>query len=83
MDTVGGGGVSVNFGSVDPLPIRGIRVLPVRIRADGAALAGLSSSAGDGRLTPRVAGTYPLEQAAEAFLRQAKGGLRGRLVRVP
>jgi NADPH:quinone reductase len=83
MDTVRGGGVYVNFVPVDPLPIRGIRVLPVHIRADGAALAGLSSLAGDGRLTLRVAGTYPLEQAAEAFLRLAKGGLRGRLVLVP
>jgi NADPH:quinone reductase-like Zn-dependent oxidoreductase len=83
MDTVRGGGIYVNFVPVDPIPVRGIRVLPVHIRADGAALAGLSSLAGAGRLTLRVAGTYPLEQAAEAFARLAKGGLRGRLVLVP
>jgi NADPH:quinone reductase-like Zn-dependent oxidoreductase len=36
-----------------------------------------------GLLTPRVAQTYPLSQAAEAYARFARGGQRGRIVLVP
>ncbi|MGI5166020.1 zinc-binding dehydrogenase [Spirillospora sp. CA-253888] len=36
-----------------------------------------------GRLTTRVAGTLPLEKAAEAHRLLAEGGVRGRLVLVP
>jgi NADPH:quinone reductase len=45
-----------------------------------AAAAALAEA---GRLTLRVAATYPLEEAAAAHERLARGGLRGRLVLVP
>jgi NADPH:quinone reductase-like Zn-dependent oxidoreductase len=58
-------------------------VLPVNIHADGAALTGLSALAASGKLTLRVAGTYPLEDAARAHERLQSGGIRGRLVLIP
>jgi NADPH:quinone reductase-like Zn-dependent oxidoreductase len=36
-----------------------------------------------GRLTPRVAETFPLDRAADAHARLERGGLRGRLVLEP
>jgi NADPH:quinone reductase len=53
------------------------------IRADGAALSALSALAAAGKLTLRVADTYPLEHAATAHKRLGAGGLRGRLAMVP
>ncbi|WP_328601290.1 zinc-binding dehydrogenase [Actinomadura physcomitrii] len=50
------------------------------ITADGARLEQLSALVDTGRLTLRVAGTYPLEKAAQAHERLEAGGLRGRLV---
>jgi NADPH:quinone reductase len=58
-------------------------VVPVNIHADGAALTGLSALAAAGKLTLRVAGTYPLADAARAQERLQAGGVRGRLVLVP
>ncbi|WP_181772314.1 NADP-dependent oxidoreductase [Amycolatopsis pittospori] len=63
-----------------PIPLRGIRVEHVWIRADGAALAGLVKLVDDGVLALRVADTLPLEEATKAHKRLAAGGLRGRLV---
>jgi NADPH:quinone reductase len=58
-------------------------VVPVNIHADGAALAALSALAGSGKLTLRVAATFPLADAAQAHQRLRAGGLRGRLVLIP
>ncbi|MFF2777803.1 NADP-dependent oxidoreductase [Streptomyces sp. NPDC058052] len=66
-----------------PYPLRGIRVAPVWVRADQEGLARLSALAEAGTLTPRVAGTLPLAEAAEAHRRLSRGGLRGRLVLLP
>ncbi|MFJ9808321.1 NADP-dependent oxidoreductase [Streptomyces sp. NPDC101158] len=66
-----------------PYPLRGIRVVPVWVRADPAGLARLAALADAGALTPRLAGTLPLAEAARAHRRLADGGLRGRLVLVP
>ncbi|ETK35426.1 NADP-dependent oxidoreductase [Microbispora sp. ATCC PTA-5024] len=84
LDAVRGGGafVSVAAGAA-PVPLRGIRVSTVFIRADGGRLAEIARLAEAGRLTTRVAGVHPLEKAAEAYERLAAGGLRGRLVLVP
>ncbi|MGF6887931.1 D-arabinose 1-dehydrogenase-like Zn-dependent alcohol dehydrogenase [Nocardia sp. GAS34] len=60
-------------------PLRGIRIHQQWISADGPTLADLARL----DLTLRVAGTLPLERAAEAHERLEKGGLRGRLVLVP
>jgi NADPH2:quinone reductase len=84
LDAVRGGGAFAAFIGHGPEPsLRGIRVIPIQIRADGAALTALSHLAASGRLTLRVAGTYPLEQAGDAHKRLEAGGLRGRLVLVP
>ncbi|MDX3226891.1 NADP-dependent oxidoreductase [Streptomyces sp. ME19-01-6] len=66
-----------------PVGLRGIRSANHWIAADGTALAQLSALAAAGRLTLRVAGALPLDQAAAAHRRLAAGGLRGRLVLTP
>lgn len=62
---------------------RDVRWLPVfvydRMR-DTAALARLRDLAEAGGLTPRVAGTYPLDRVAEAHRLVEEGGVRGRPV---
>jgi NADPH:quinone reductase-like Zn-dependent oxidoreductase len=79
LDAVRGGGEFVAFAAgAAPIPLRGIRVRDVWIRADGERLAELA-----GTLRPRVAGVLPLSRAAEAHERLAAGGLRGRLVLTP
>lgn len=79
LDAVRGGGEFVAFAAgAAPIPLRGIRVRNVWIRADGQRLAELA-----GTLPPRVAGVLPLTRAAEAHNRLAAGGLRGRLVLTP
>jgi NADPH2:quinone reductase len=84
LDAVRDGGAFVCLTpGAAPLPLRGIDVATVLFRADAHQLAEVSRLAGAGRLTLRVAGTYPLEKAEEAYERQRKGGLRGRLVLVP
>lgn len=83
MDAVRARGTFAVFSGSAPVPVRGIRVLPVYIHADGAALAGLSRLAAAGKLTLRVADTYPLAKAVQAHERLEAGGVRGRLVLVP
>ncbi|MFD8704821.1 NADP-dependent oxidoreductase [Kitasatospora sp. NPDC059648] len=79
----GRGAFAALAGGSEPVGLRGIRVVNVWVAADGAALARLSALAADGRLTLRVAATAPLQDAARAHERLARGGLRGRLVLVP
>jgi NADPH2:quinone reductase len=84
LDAVRGGGEFVAFAAgAAPIPLRGIRVRTVWIRADGGHLAELAHLAENGTLPLRVAGTLPLTEAAAAHERLAAGGLRGRLVLVP
>lgn len=84
LDAVRAGGAFAAFIGAGPVPpLRGIRVVPIAIHADGAALAGLSRLAAAGKLTLRVAETYPLADAAKAQQRLAAGGVRGRLVLIP
>ena len=82
LDAVRGGGsfVAVVAGGAPAFPLRGTRVDQVWIRADGARLGELAALVDAGRLTLRVAGTYPLAEVAAAQERLAAGGLRGRLV---
>ena len=84
LDAVRGSGayIAVTSGAAPPTR-RGTRVATVLIRADGTRLAELVSLVDTGRLTLRVADTYPLTQVAVAHKRLAQGGLRGRLVLVP
>lgn len=83
LDAVRARGAFVAFVGPGPVPLHGVRVLPVDIHADGAALAGLSRLAAAGKLTLRVADTYPLAEAAKAHQRLQGGGVRGRLVLIP
>jgi NADPH:quinone reductase-like Zn-dependent oxidoreductase len=62
---------------------RGIRIEPVLVSDDferAEALRELAYLLGAGRLTPRIASTYPIERASEAHARLEAGGVRGRLV---
>lgn len=62
---------------------RDITVLPVQVGEylkNQAALAELGDLAARGKLTLRVAETFPPERAAEAQRRLSAGGVRGRLV---
>ncbi|MFD1934649.1 MULTISPECIES: NADP-dependent oxidoreductase [Nonomuraea] len=68
---------------VAPVALRGTDVATVFFREEPRQLAEIARLAGLGRLTARVAGTYPLEKAADAHARLAAGGLRGRLVLTP
>lgn len=62
---------------------RDITILPVRVveyLQNQEALEGLAKLVADGKLTLRVAETFPPERAAEAHHRLAAGGVRRRLV---
>lgn len=83
LDAVRARGAFAAFAGTGPVPLRGIRVVPVTIHADGAALTGLSGLAAAGKLTLRIADAYPLAEAAKAHQRLQAGGVRGRLVLVP
>ncbi|GAA5155987.1 NADP-dependent oxidoreductase [Pseudonocardia eucalypti] len=84
LDAVRGGGafVSVVLGGAPPA-LRGIRVSTVYVRADGERLAELAKLVEAGRLTPRVADTFPLDKAPAAHQRLSEGPLRGRLILLP
>lgn len=84
LDAVRDGGsfVAVAAGAA-PVPLRGTRVENVWIRTDGPRLAELSALVDAGKLTLRVADTFPMEEVAAAHERLAAGGLRGRLVVQP
>jgi len=78
-----GGRYSIANPVEGPAPERGIEVFTTSVAPDGRRLAGMSHLADVGLLTPRVAETFPLDDAAKAHARLAEGGLRGRLVLVP
>ncbi len=62
---------------------RDIRVEIQNTHPDAPVLARLLEAVGRGELTANVEHSYPLAEAAEAHSRQARGGLRGKLVMVP
>ncbi|MEV6769529.1 NADP-dependent oxidoreductase [Nocardia sp. NPDC051030] len=68
---------------VAPESERDITVSTVQQAPDGRRLAELVELVEAGRLTLRVAETYPLAEAAAAHARFEKGGVRGRLVLLP
>jgi NADPH:quinone reductase-like Zn-dependent oxidoreductase len=78
------GGVFVSLRSdVLPQPRRAIAVRHTSAGPEATRLSHLSALAEVGVLTPRVARTYPLSEAAQAHAQVARGGLRGRIVLVP
>jgi NADPH:quinone reductase-like Zn-dependent oxidoreductase len=62
---------------------RDIRILDQFVHHDSVRLASLVQLVDAGRLTLRVAETFPLAEAAAAHELAGKGGLRGRVVLVP
>ncbi|MGK8502691.1 NADP-dependent oxidoreductase [Nocardia asiatica] len=84
LAAVRGGGrfVSISVPNT-PIPLRGIDVRTVLVRADRAQLDQLVADVDAGRLTLRVTDTLPLASVEAAHERLAAGGLRGRLVLVP
>lgn len=84
LAAVRGGGrfVSISVPNT-PIPLRGIDVRTVLVRADRAQLDALVARVDAGELTLRIAETLPLTSVADAHRRLAAGGLRGRLVLVP
>lgn len=85
LGAVRDGGRYVNLGPLlGPITTeRGIEVVDQFVHHDGARLATLVQLVDAGRLTPRVAETFPLAEAGAAHELLAKGGLRGRAVLVP
>jgi NADPH2:quinone reductase len=78
------GGIFVSVRSdVLPASERGVTVRLAMAGPEATRLSYLSALAEVGVLTPRVAQTYPLAQAAEAHAQLAQGGQRGRIVLLP
>ena len=78
----GGAFVAVT-GPSTPQSERGIRVGTVHVVSESDALARLATLAVEGVLTPRVAETYPIEKASDAYAAIEAGGVRGAIVIVP
>jgi NADPH:quinone reductase-like Zn-dependent oxidoreductase len=77
-----GGGMAVVRGFQGETE-RGITIHQVQVSRyaeNQAALAGLGDLVSQGKVTLRVAETFPPERAAEAHEKLAAGGVRGRLV---
>ncbi|MFF0493672.1 NADP-dependent oxidoreductase [Nocardia sp. NPDC004068] len=70
------GSYATVVGGPPPLPLRGITVHQIWIKADGPTLTTLATHVP----TLRVAGTFPLDKAALAHRRLAEGRVRGRFV---
>jgi NADPH:quinone reductase len=76
----GGGTFLALVAPFAPPPIRGTKVVMQEVYADGGRLAELSAVVEAGRLTLRVAQTFPLAEAAKAHELVEAGGQRGRIV---
>jgi NADPH:quinone reductase and related Zn-dependent oxidoreductases len=66
-----------------PTPERGISIVDLYVRADGAQLQELVGFLGTGALRVPVAAVYPLRQAAEALARAVSGRAGGAIVLCP
>ncbi|MEV0804463.1 NADP-dependent oxidoreductase [Kribbella sp. NPDC050281] len=78
----GGQHAHVQAGPTPP-HLRAITVHQIFVHANRAELTELVVLAEAGAITTRVADTYPLQEAAQAYKRLANGGVRGRLVLTP
>jgi NADPH:quinone reductase len=77
------GSFAAVVGGRTPLPLRGQTAHTVFVDADATQLAELVTLVESGKLSLRVADSYPLADAATAYTRLSKGGVRGRLVLIP
>jgi NADPH:quinone reductase-like Zn-dependent oxidoreductase len=83
LPAVRDGGRIVTVRGTEGTPERGITWHPVWVRTIAErrdTLDALRALASEGRLTPRVAGTYPAEKAPDAHRALEAGGMRGRAV---
>jgi NADPH:quinone reductase-like Zn-dependent oxidoreductase len=78
-----GGTLVTTIPPTAPPAERNIQVSALQVEANGDQLAELVALAEQGKLTLRVAQTYPLQDVALAHARLEKGGVRGRLVLAP
>jgi NADPH:quinone reductase-like Zn-dependent oxidoreductase len=78
-----GGSLVTTIPPSAPSAERDIQVSALQVEANGGQLAELVALAEQGKLTLRVAQTYPLQDAAAAHARLEKSGVRGRLVLTP
>lgn len=78
-----GGAMVTTIPPTAPPAQRGIQVSALQVQANGGQLAELVALTEQGKLTLRVAQTYPIRDAAAAHARLEKGGVRGRLVLTP
>lgn len=82
-DAVRHGGAFVALLNNAPAARREIRTYNVAWHSDPGRLARLSALAGEGKLTLRVAATFPFEQAEQAYKMFDDGGHRGRIILTP
>ncbi|MGW6280781.1 NADP-dependent oxidoreductase [Kribbella sp. NPDC055071] len=81
QEAVRNGGRHIHLqGGVVPPALRGITVQLLFVHANRTDLEQLVQLADSGVISTRVAETYPLDDAATAYARVAKGGVRGRIV---
>jgi NADPH:quinone reductase-like Zn-dependent oxidoreductase len=62
---------------------RGVRHADMLVAADGAGMRRLADLVGSGQLTVRVAGTYPLDAAVEAYEQVGSRRTPGKVVLIP
>ena len=86
LATIRDGGLLISVpSSTDLAPIRAaaegrVRVTGILVEPDRADLEAVSALAGEGRLTVRVARTFPLEEAARAHELGESGHAGGKMV---
>jgi len=84
LPAVRDGGVFIGVtGPGTPPAERGIRTEAVQVVGDWAQLSSLADLAASGAISTRVAATYPLAEADQAYRAVLDGGLRGAVVLVP
>jgi NADPH:quinone reductase len=62
---------------------RGVRHADILVAADGAGMRRLAGLASTGQLTVQVAGTYPLDAAADAYAQVGSRRTPGKVVLIP
>ena len=84
LPSVAPGGTFCSVLALFPLPdIPGATAFAVEVEPDGAALTSLLQRAAARELTPRIAGTVPLDRADDALRAAFASGVRGRWIVQP
>jgi NADPH:quinone reductase-like Zn-dependent oxidoreductase len=84
LPSVASGGTFCGVLALLPLPeLSGATAFAVEVKPDGPVLASLLQRAAAQELTPRIAGTVPLERAGDTIQSAFAGGVRGRWIVQP